>query len=98
MARVQGSSRAVSSRYGADMCPHGFYFAVVQQLLLVLTIGGVLNAMDEVMSFVERKIPDELCNDNTINTGTNDHAVIVDVAVGSYLGAFAVQEELPRRS
>ena len=56
--------------------------------------------MDEVVPSVERQIPDEFCKDNAINTGTNDHAVIMVVAAGSCQSqsSVAVQEELLRRS
>ena len=60
--------------------------SLAQQLLLVLTIGGVLDAMDEVMSSVECQIPDELCKGTAINTSTKDYAAIVVVAASSDQG------------
>ena len=46
------------------------------------------------MSSVERQVPDELCKDNAINTGTNDYAVIVVVAAGSHQGKSAGQRRV----
>ena len=57
------------------------------------TIIGVLDAMDEVVSSVERQIfqmsiassASTMC-DTAVNTATNDYDAIVVVAVGNYQG------------
>merc|ERR1719374_474289 len=57
------------------------------------TIIGVLNAMDEVVSSVERQIfqmsiasSASTMWDNAVNTATNDYAAIVVVAAGNFQG------------
>ena len=52
----------------------------VSRIPLVLTIDGFFNAVDRVVSSVERQIPDEFCKNSSIKTGTNDYAVTVVVA------------------